>query len=581
MPVDTAAFEAATARIIKMINGGAADHMEGLLVEGYGSSKVIERHARLFAEANDLDVAMIFPVLLAAFSGATQGAFTAPLFTEDWTPNPVPLVFQFFGIAESGARKSTVIKEGKGPLEAAMTRGTMLRRAWCTDLGKKALAAAEAAAAAQVGGNTVVDGPVWDKVFAGGVCPSTLTDSGTPEGIRDKLVTHGGHRVLLTGESDILREVGGAYAKGAGGGTLGLFVRGWDQETISVDRTGNAHIHMPEASFPFLVFVQPNSFARYTAVTPEGYDEWTDKGVFGRAWLWQMPKPSIPTGFQFKAKAPSDKPTELMMARILTLQQMERLVERSNEYRSAKGIRQAWSATQGADQAIAEKYLPVPEREALELDGADGEAAFVAVQNMLLALRRALAEADATDHGISYQYHPLVSRFTDHVMRLSAMLSLADAPDTLTVDTAHITDVAVRLMPWLWSGWVEVMDLRRNLNAETVIADAMLSNKNFTPVGEDEAVLQALFALSQASGPAAEAGFLGTQVTDRARAILPRQKKQMPGISRVLRASLEKLADEGQMVARQIPVEAKTDAAGRKSAHFKLTAAAYAALQKK
>ena len=580
MAVDTGAFEQATARIVKMIKGGGADHHEGLLVEGYGSQKTIERHARLFAAANDLDVAMILPVLLTAFSGATQGAFTAPLFTEDWTPNPVPLVFQFFGIAESGARKSTVIKEGKGPLEAAMTRGTVLRRQWCSNLVEVAV---KAATDANPGNNKVSDNrPVWDKTFQGGVCPSSLTDSGTPEGIRDKLVTHGGHRVLITGESDILREVGGAYSKGNAGGTLGLFVRGWDQETISVDRTGNAHLYMPEASFPFLVFVQPNSFERHTAVTQDGYDEWTDKGVFGRAWLWRMPKPTIPEGFKLKGKKAEVKGqvSPLMEARLLSLQQMERLVERSNEYRAAKGIRYTWLAT-GADAVIEEQYLPVPEREALELDGDAGAEAFEAVQNMLLALRRALAEADATDPGVSYQYHPLVSRFTDHVMRLAALLSLADAPDTLTVDTAHIIDVAVRLMPWLWSGWVEVMDLRRNMNAETVIADAMLSNKTFAAVGEHEAVLQALFALSSASGPAAEAGFLGSEVTNRARAILPRQKKKLPGISRVLRDSLEKLASEGQMVTRHIPVDAKSDAAGQKAARFKLTPAAYAALQKK
>ena len=567
------AWDQATARIVKMIKGEGADHLEFFLPEGYGSGGVVEKHARLFAEANDVDVAMIMPVLLCAWSGATQGAFTAPLYSEDWSSNPVPLVFQFFGIAESGARKSTVIKEGKGPLEQAMKRGVIERRKMCGTLRKKAMTAS-----GQVGIAVDANKAVWEKVYAGGVCASTLADNGTPEGIRNKMVSQGGHRVLMTGESDVMREATGAYSKN--GGSLGLFIRGWDQETIAVDRASDtAHLYMPEASLPLLVYVQPNSFALYTTVGQNGYDEWTDKGVFGRAWLWRMPKATIPQGFQFKPKPKVGEVSPLMAARMVTLERMENLVARSNEYRAAKGIRYAWETTAGADTAIEEKYLPPARREALDLDGAAGQAAFVRVQNMMLVLRHALEEADAADPGVSYQYHPLVARFTDHVMRLAALLSLADDPGALAVDTAHIEDVATRLMPWLWSGWVDVMDLRRTVNAEEILSSELMKNPSFTELDPKTYVLRAMAALSADDGPTAMVnGFLGSEITNRARGVIKKPMRSQLG--RRLKESLEELAVEGKLVVR-ISGAGPVSAIGKVADRFKLTAAGHAAVPKK
>jgi len=568
--VDTAAFEQATKRITNMIKAGT-DPLEGLLPEGYGSDRVIENHARLFAQANDVDLAMILPVLLCATSGATQGAFMAPLYNEDWTPNHVALVFQFFGIAESGARKSTVLKEGKQPLENAMIKGVIERRAMCAAWQAKAMKAAEA-----IGVNIDSDKMTWDKVYGGGVCASTFADSGTQEGIRNKLIQNGGHRVLMTGESDVLREVS-AYSRG-GAGSLGLFLRTWDQEAIQVDRASDtAHLYMPEASLPFLIFVQPSSFSMHTSISQHGYDEFTDKGVFGRAWLWKMPKPSIPTTFAFKKKPKTGEVSPLMQARLRTLESLERLVERSNEYRAAKGIRYAWE-TNGASLAIKEDFLPKPERELIDLDGEEGEEAFVAVQNMLLDLRRSLEEADALDSGVSYQYHPLVSRFTDHVMRLAALLSLADDPGALTVDTGHIVDVATRIMPWLWSGWVEVMDFRRSANAEAAVSSEMMKNHTFADVSTAHTVLKALAALSSDDGPSAEAGFTSGEIAERARRSMP-SSGRVPGISAHLRKALEGLATEGKLVARIGGGQA--NAVGKTYDRFKLTAAGYAAVPKK
>jgi len=561
------AWSAATARITTMIKKGV-DPLEGLLGEGYGTDRVVEKHARLFAEANSVDVAMIFPVLLTAFSGATQGAFLAPVYAEDWSGAHVPLVFQFLGIADSGARKSTVIREGKIPLEMALNKGVIERRSAVLALRQQAMDAA-----GHSGGKMDEHAGVYQKVYDGGICASTLTDGGTQEGIRNKLITNGGHRVLITGESDVLQEVS-KYQKGSG--SLGLFVRTWDQETISVDRASEtSHLYMPEASLPFLIFVQPNAFAEHTAPGPKGYDEFTDKGVFGRAWLWRMPKPEIPEGFAFKPKPQPGESSELLAARLKTLDRMTALVERSNSYRMTKGIRYAWETTAGATVALKEPAEV--KRELIDLDHeAGGVEAFVRVQNMLLDLRRALAEADEEDPGLAHQYHPLVARFTDHVMRLAVLLTLADDPGALTVDTGHVEDVATRLVPWLWSGWVAVMGERRAANIAEIVEEQTLKNPKGMDLSMQAAILRVMGQMTEDDGPVGTlVGWPKREITVKARYRI-RGWKKVSGLAGMLGQTLEEMANEQTLVAR-VAGDGPPNASGQVAPTYKLTAQGIAA----
>jgi Protein of unknown function (DUF3987) len=560
---ETGDWNGATERIINMIrNGAETDPLGGGLPWGYGADRTLEKHARLFAESNSVDLAMIMPVLLTAYSAATQGAFLAPLYSEDWTPNHVPLVFQFFGIAESGARKSTVIKEGKQPLEAAMTEGVVHRQKLCSQWKAEALKAAE-----HLGLSVDKFGVLYDKIYGTGICPSTFADSGTQEGVRNKLVFNGGHRVVITGESDILREVG-SYSKN-GGGSLGLMIRGWDQDVISVDRAAeNSHLYIAEGSLPFLIFVQPSSFNEFTKPNAQGYDEFLDKGVFGRAWLWKMPKPVVPEGFVFKPKPKNGELSPLAQARIVTAERLALLVERSDEYRARKAIHWAWEREGGAAAGLEEPERS--KRELLTLDGQSGVEAFVRVQNMLLDLRRALEAEDAMDPGISAQFHPLVARFTDHVMRLAALLSLADDPGATAVDTQHIVDVATRLMPWLWSGWVEVMDFRRTAVVEEIVAESSLKNLAGVDLTMGAKVLGALARLEADHGPSAVGGFKGSEVTGKARNLIPPSKRK--GVDKVLRKVLETMADDGKLVQR-LTTGGQKDAFGKVAPTFRLTPA--------
>jgi hypothetical protein len=280
-----------------------------------------------------------------------------------------------------------------------------------------------------------------------------------------------------------------------------------------------------------------------------------------------MPKPEIPAAFAFKSKPAPGGTSELMAARLLASERMEMLVDRSNEYRATKGVRYAWETTPGAASALKEP--PEVKRELLDLDHADGGVeAFVAVQNMLLAFRRALDEADAEDRGVSGQFHPLVARFTDHVMRLAALLTLADDPGALAVDTRHIEDVAVRWMPWLWSGWIAVMGERRRANVEDFLEEGILKNPKGIDLTKTAAVLRAMAKLESEDGPSSVAGLEGSKITEKARGGIKGGKK-IAGLGAELRKVLDDLANEGSLVVRF--EGGKVDALGKVTPRYRLT----------
>jgi hypothetical protein len=123
----------------------------------------------------------------------------------------VPTVVQFMGIAEAGQQKSTLLGEIAPLVKKALDRdGADDRRALVNQWRMEEMKKAE-----QLGLKVDANAPDWIKVFEGGLCQSSYASTGTPEGFRDWQVENGGHRVILTAEPDILREVS-AYAGGAG-----------------------------------------------------------------------------------------------------------------------------------------------------------------------------------------------------------------------------------------------------------------------------------------------------------------------------------------------------------------------------
>jgi hypothetical protein len=123
---ETGDWQGAVNRIVGMINNKAdVDPLEGGLPLGYGSGRLLEAFARELESEHQMELGMALPVLLAAFSGATQGGFSVPM-VRKVKPHPVylwvPTVMQFLGLAEAGQQKSTLLGEVAPALKKALDR---------------------------------------------------------------------------------------------------------------------------------------------------------------------------------------------------------------------------------------------------------------------------------------------------------------------------------------------------------------------------------------------------------------------------------------------------------------------------
>lgn len=565
---ETGDWDTATARIVKMINGGD-DPLEGALPEGYGSGRVVEGFARQFEADYGVELGLSIPSLLVGVSGAAQGAFTAPIMVKV-KPREVihtALVMQFIGIAEAGQQKSTLLKEITEPLRAAVDTVAADERRTLAVKWREAEKAKFGDKGNSVDSNTAA----WEKVYSGGICSSSLTDQGTPEGIRNNIVRQGGHRVVLTAEPDILREISAYAGPGAGGGSIGMLLRGWDQDDLAVDRVSNDALYVREPSLPYAILVQPESFVTYTS-GHGGHDDFVDRGLFSRAWLWRAERVPVMDDFGDELLDTADDydldtlmASDMNSAREKLADRMATLALRGNEYRMSKGLEQAWKAT-GADL-----WMPRPKvvhRTRLGFDGVEGVKMHLKVQRMRVALRRAVQEADAVAPGTGTLLDPLAQRFTTHVMRMAALLSLADDPGALAVDTGHMEDVATRIIPWLWSGWWRVLKNRLEENSRTTVAEQVLKNPKGIDLSGADKVLGALVKLEKKAGLAAEAGFLPWEITKVAARSFPRGET---GVGARLRGALVDLVGEG--LAEAVPGSEAADATGKATVRYRITQA--------
>jgi len=558
-------WASATSRIVKMVNG-EADPLEGALPEGYGSARLLERFARQFEADYGVELGMSIPTLLAGFSGALQGGFQVPIVR---TVNPAPqfiwvsTVVQFIGIAEAGQQKSTLLDEVLHPLKRALDRDAVASRRQTVENWRKeamdAFGATGVAVDAEAG--------AWDKVYLGGVCPSSLTDQGTPEGIRNNLVRHGGHRVILTAEPDVLRDVS-AYASKGAGGSVGLFLRGWNQEDLMVDRAGTDALVVREPSLPCVIMLQPDSFKKYTGGS-DGSDDFVDRGVFSRMLLWRAEKtpeseefPDLDDLVEWDPSAPVA--TVLGSLREKLEDRMTTVAMRSNDYRISKGLEQAWKES---------KYLWMPtpkevQRERLSLDGLAGIKAGIRVQQMRAAVINAVRAADAVNPGIAAVLEPLAQRLSAHVMRMAGIFTLADDPGATTVDTGHVIDVATRLMPWLWAGWWQVMRERLEANAQASVSEGLLKNAKGADLTGGNLLLKVLSDLDASNGPAAMGGFTPSEVIKKVENRMPHAQRG-GALRGHLRNVLAGMAAEGLVSI----VGQASDATGKPSARYRITEA--------
>lgn len=566
-------WQGATQRIVGMISG-TGDPLEGHLPEGPGSGRLLEAFARELGAEYGVELGMAFPAALAAFSAAMQGGFQVPMVKKivpgGYEPIWVPTVVQFVGIAEAGQLKSTLLGEISKPLKRALDKtGLDDRRALVNLWRAEAMKKAEA-----VGIKIDLNPGDWDKVYQGGVCRTSVTAQGTPEGIRNNLVELGGHRAIVTAEPDVLREVS-AYTQGKGGsGSLGHFLNGWDQDDMAIDRsgaTGGGHF-VREPSLPCVILLQPAAFQQYTGVGPNGQDDFVSRGVFSRMLLWEAGKADLEVPFpdleQWDDDAVGWDPAKPMVSGLAVLREkfadrMEAVVARSNPYRVSKALERSYGEAKLAWDMPRPKGVS---QEFLNLDGKDGRKAGAMVQNMRHALIVAVRQADAEQHGIGAVLDPFVQRFTSHVMRLAGVLTLADDPGATAVDTAHVVDVATRVMPWLWSGWWRVMRERMEESGRAVVSEGLLKNVKGKDLSGQALMLSVLNEMDMAGGPSAMEGFLPSVLLKKAMSTFT-SNARTPVLRQSLKVVLGDLVAEG--LAQEVGVT--TSANGVKSARIRIT----------
>lgn len=547
---ETGDWQGAVKRIAAII-AGEEDPLEGALPEGYGSGTLLEQMARQFEQDKGVELGMSLPSLVAAFSGATQGGFEVPLPYVDhetkklnrdsWTP----LICQFMGIAEAGQQKSTLLKEIVDPLKSALDREAAEHRRGIVEKWRKAAMDDFGAVGVAVDQDTAS----WEKVYNGGLCTSSLTDQGTPEGIRNNIVRHGGHRVILTAEPDVLMEVS-QYANKGSGGSIGLFLRGWGQEDLAVDRAGTDALYAREISLPYVILLQPDSFVNHTGAGGKG-DDFVDRGFFSRCWLWQAERVSVAEedddwdfgeldldeAWSGKALA---SPFSVFREQLQV--SMAKVAMRSNEYRVSKGLEQAWRESKVL-------WMPRPKevhRERLDLEGADGLKAVLRVQKMRKMIMAAVRERDAVERGTAKLIDPLAVRFTDHVMRWAANLTLAGDPESKTVDSAHIEDVATRIMPWLWAGWMRVMRSRLEHKAQEDYEESFLKNPQQHDLRPGKQILKALVRLAdQDAASGMVGGWTASKVFEGPRSAMRKQGKASGAVTVLLNKELDRLVADG------------------------------------
>lgn len=541
-------WQGAVGRISKII-AGEEDPLEGALPEGYASGMLLEQVARQIETDRGIELGMALPTVVAAFSGATQGGFEVPLPFIDPESGKLnraygpSIVCQFLGIAEAGQQKSTLLKEVVEPLKTALDREAAEHRRKVVEKWRKAAMDAFGST-----GNTVdQDAAAWEKVYNGGLCPSSLTDQGTPEGIRNNIVRHGGHRVILTAEPDVLMEVS-QYANKGTGGSIGLFLRGWGQEDLAVDRAGTDALYAREVSLPYVILLQPDSFVNHTGAGGKG-DDFVDRGFFSRTWLWQAERTvaaEVDDDWDFGdldlAEAFSTPfATPFGALREQMEQAMCQVAVRSNEYRVSKGLEQSWKESKFL-------WMPRPKevhRERLDLDGPEGLRAVLRVQKMRALVRQAVAERDAVERGAAKLIDPMAVRLTDHAMRWAANMTLAADPEAKAVDTDLIEDVATRILPWLWSGWMKVMRARLEHKAQEDYEESFLKNPQQHDLRPGKQILKAMVKLQADGITGALGGWTTSEIFSGPRSAMRKQGKASGAITVLLNKELDRLVAEG------------------------------------
>lgn len=489
-------------RVAAALQGKAAPAEDPGAVADGGPVSCLESYARAVSGASSpgVSLALTLPMALTVGSVAGQGAYWTRIVGQQGNRLDVPMIVQSTLIAPSGYGKSTSLEPLVGMLDRLDRQGHGRRSKIITEHYAAVAKALEDQGVPLAG---EADLEKIKKIYNSGKCKRLTLDSGTPEGVRRTLLRGGGCTGILTAEPDILQEIS-KYSKD-GSGTFRYLLDGWGGAKIGVAR-GEREMVIPRAVLPYCIVVQPVAFEQFNAQRAEknagglASDSAIGRGLYGRSWLARV------EGFAGVGPAyglPSEETAGLVNgvagAAIAVESALEKVMIRSDEYRAAMGVLIGWEEASSQDAESVMEAPKLPARLWLGL-AADAQWPFVQVQNMRLAMIELVQQLEAGAVGAERLLMPMVTRWTQHVLRLAQVLTLTVDPAAVDIGGWAVRDASLRLGPWLLEHWCAEMYRYQEAATVALLEQEVRNNKSGDDLTFEGRIIAAMVALRDESG---------------------------------------------------------------------------------
>lgn len=544
-----------------------------------------ERYAREYvAAAGNASLGVVYAVAMVGVCTATQGAWVTlcPLHRAGWLE--IPTIQYAMAVADSGVGKSTILDAALRPLRRVLAAGVSRRTERLVALRSQAERRTRERLGEEVGLGVRFDPKQFAAVYNSGICPVTLLKNPTMEALEQTLVTNGGHGTVASAEAEIFRAMS---AYNPDGGSLSLLLDQWSQEHVSTARVGRGLVEMDNVSLNLMVLFQSDVFADVTGGIngrAGGGDSFISRGVFGRAWVVRAAHLG---GYERLAAFYADDADEEHVGTDgYTLATGERtplgaalhdyeanlnsLVEESDDYRAAKALQRAWRLgliEHGPDHQVGQPPLPV--RRELHLGMPAAREAYRRVQRLRLYVESELHD-DRVDEDVRAVFLPLATRITQHVMREAAVISLGAGHRT--VGAKAITDAATRLIPWRIAQTADALLTRQAEITTSLITEAARSNPTNADLSIAGIVAGHLAQLATLNLSERADGFTRSQIANRVRPGLRRQRGTGSGIGKIVGAALDELVADKSSGIQRVP--GKPGAAGQEVWRYTIADAA-------
>jgi hypothetical protein len=284
---------------------------------------------------------------------------------------------------------------------------------------------------------------------------------------------------------------------------------------------------IPRASVPFAILMQPQSFDAFNRDRTDGgagggvggvaADSAIGRGFFGRSWLiriagFTVTEKSFGLGTGDEGGSGVDGALGPVGGALLALEGvLEQVLMRGEQYRARLGVFIGWQEALGGAPGMTDAVgvVPVPglpARDWLTLT-AEAVGEYGVVQDIRTALSAAVQRLEVEASGSETVLMPMASRWTQHVLRVAAVLTLLADPGAKVIEGWAVRDAGQRIVPWLLEHWCrEMTDYQEAALAATLEQEIKFNPRgaDLTPLGQVVEVMVGIAKDQLAAGIAAE-----------------------------------------------------------------------------